>query len=38
VLICPHLSGPKSLLFWIMKEIGNAVQEAQAGGDYRQAA
>ena len=36
-LICPLLSGPKSLLFWIMKEFGNG-QEAQAGRDYRQAA
>ena len=23
ILICPLLSGPKSLLFWIMKEFGN---------------
>ena len=37
-LICPHLSGPKSRLFWIVKEIANAIEEAQAGGDYRQAA
>jgi len=22
-MICPLLSGPKSLLFWIMKEFGN---------------
>lgn len=36
-VICPLLSGPKSLLFWIMKEFGNG-QEAQAGRDYRQAA
>jgi hypothetical protein len=36
-LICPLLSGPESLLFWIMKEFGNG-QEAQAGRDYRQAA
>jgi len=28
-LICPLLSGPKSLLFWIMKEFGNG-QETQA--------
>ncbi|MDX3910669.1 MAG: hypothetical protein QHC67_12740, partial [Sphingobium sp.] len=26
-LICPLLSGPESLLFWIMKEFGNG-QEA----------
>ena len=37
-LICPLLSGPKSMLFWIAKEIGNAIEEASAGGDYRQAA
>lgn len=37
-LICPLLSGPKSLLFWIMKETLNAIEEAHAGGDYRQAA
>ena len=36
-VICPLLSGPKLVLFWIMKEIGNAIEEAQAGGDYRQA-
>ena len=36
-VICPLLSGPKLMLFWIMKEIGNAIEEAQAGGDYRQA-
>lgn len=38
IVICPLLSGPKYLLFWIMKELGNAVQEAQAGRDHRQAA
>ena len=37
-VICPLLSGPKYLLFWIEKEIGNAVQEAQAGRDHWQAA
>ena len=36
-VICLLLSGPKSMLFWIMKEIGNAIEEAQAGGDYWQA-
>jgi hypothetical protein len=36
-MICPLLSGPKSLLFWIMKEFENG-QEAQARRDYRQAA
>ncbi len=38
LLICPLLSGPKSMLFWVMKETGNAIEEAQTGGDYRQAA
>ena len=37
-VICPLLSGPKYLLFWTMKETRNAVQEAQAGRDYWQAA
>ncbi len=37
-VICPLLSGPKSMLFWVMKETGNAIEEAQTGGDYRQAA
>ena len=37
-VICPLLSGPKSMLFWVMKEIGNGLEEAQAGGDYWQAA
>jgi hypothetical protein len=36
-LICPLQSGPKFLLFWIMKEFGNG-EEAQAGRDHRQAA
>jgi hypothetical protein len=36
VVICPLLVGPKSLLFWNEKETWNAIQEAQAGGDYRQ--
>jgi hypothetical protein len=36
-VICPLLSGPKSLLFWTTKELGNG-QEAQAGRDHRQAA
>ena len=36
-VICPLLSGPKSLLFWTTKEFVNG-QEAQAGRDYRQAA
>ena len=37
LVICPFLSGPKSILFWTT-EIGNAIEEAPAGGDYRQAA
>ncbi len=36
-LICPLPSGPSTILVWIMKEKRNG-QEAQAGGDYRQAA
>ena len=36
-VICPLLSGPEFLLFWIMKEFGDG-QEAPAEGDYRQAA
>ena len=38
MLICPLPSGPKSILFWVTKEIGNAIEEALAGGDYRRAA
>ena len=34
----PPLSGPKSMLFWTTKKIGNAIEEAPAGGGYRQAA
>jgi hypothetical protein len=37
-LTCPLLVGPKSMLFWTRKEKTNAMQETQAGGDYRQAA
>ena len=37
-VICPLLIGPELLLFWIEKEIWNAIQEAQTGRDHRQAA
>jgi len=37
-MTCPLLVGPKSMLFWTRKEKTNAMQETQAGGDYRQAA
>lgn len=37
ILICPLLSGPKSVLDLATKEEWNG-EEAQAGGDYRQAA
>ncbi|SBV33191.1 protein of unknown function [uncultured Sphingopyxis sp.] len=37
-LICPLLSGPKLMIFWITKEIMNAEQEASPGRDYREAA
>ena len=37
-LICPLLSGPKLMIFWITKETRNAEQEASPGRDYRQAA
>lgn len=37
-LICPLLSGPKLMIFWITKEIMNAEQEASPGRDYWQAA
>jgi hypothetical protein len=37
-LICPLLSGPKLMIFWMMKETRNAEQEASPGRDYRQAA
>jgi len=36
-VICPLPSGPSTILVWTMKEQRNG-QEAQAGGDYRQAA
>ena len=38
VVICPLLSGPKLMIFWITKETWNAEQEASPGRDYRQAA
>ncbi|CAM4324855.1 hypothetical protein NOLU111490_17545 [Novosphingobium lubricantis] len=38
LLICPLLSGPKLMIFWITKETWNAEQEASPGRDYRQAA
>src|SRR3546814_13980470 len=37
LLICPLLSGPKLMIFWITKETRNAEQEASPGRDYRQA-
>ena len=37
-VICPLLSGPKLMIFWITKETRNAEQEASPGRDYRQAA
>ena len=37
-VICPLLSGPKLMIFWMTKEIWNAEQEASPGRDYRQAA
>src|SRR3546814_13146259 len=38
LLICPLLSGPKLMIFWITKETRNAEHEASPGRDYRQAA
>jgi hypothetical protein len=38
LVICPLLSGPKLMIFWITKETWNAEQEASPGRDYRQAA
>ena len=32
-MICPLLSGPKLMIFWITKEIMNAEQEASPGRD-----
>ena len=37
-MICPLLSGPKLMVFWMTKETWNAEQEASPGRDYRQAA
>ena len=37
-LSCPRLSGPSTMIVWIMKGTTNAEQEAQAGRDYWQAA
>jgi len=38
LVICPLLSGPKLMIFWMTKENMNAGQEASPGRDYRQAA
>lgn len=38
VVSCPRLNGPSTVLVWTMKEKQNAMEEAQAGGDHRQAA
>ena len=35
---CPLLSGPSTMTVWIKEGTTNASEEAQAGGDYRQAA
>ena len=37
-LSCPRLSGPPTMIVWIMKGTTNAEQEAQAGRDHREAA
>ncbi|MGE4431815.1 MAG: hypothetical protein AB7E05_13850 [Sphingobium sp.] len=37
-LICPLRSGPETMIVWTTKGSLNAIQEAQAGRDYRQAA
>ena len=33
MLICPLLSGPKLMIFWMTKEIWNAEQEESPGRD-----
>ena len=37
-VICPLLSGPVTIIVWTMKEIWDGIEEAQCGGDYREAA
>ena len=37
-LICPLLSGPETMIVWTTKGTTDAIQEAQAGRDRRQAA
>lgn len=37
-LSCPLLSGPSTMTVWIKEGTTNASEEAQAGGDHRQAA
>ena len=38
VVICPLLSGPETMIVWTTKGTTDAIQEAQAGRDHRQAA
>jgi hypothetical protein len=35
---CPLLSGPSTMTVWIKEGTTNAFEEAQARGDYREAA
>jgi hypothetical protein len=37
-VICPPLSGPETMIVWTTKGTTDAIQEAQAGRDYREAA
>ncbi|MFN3677993.1 MAG: hypothetical protein ACK4TC_18745 [Sphingomonas pseudosanguinis] len=38
VVSCPLLSGPSTMTVWTREGTKNACEEAQAGGDHRQAA
>jgi hypothetical protein len=38
LLSCPLLSGPSTMTVWTKEGTTNACEEAQAGGDHRQAA
>jgi len=37
-VICPPLSGPETMIVWTTKGTTDAIQEARAGRDHRQAA
>ena len=37
-VICPHLSGPSTIIVWTLREKMDGQEASHAGGDYREVA